>query len=135
MKKILVTALAGLMLSACNDNKAREKTLLDEVIKTHDKLMADDGTVMKNKMQLKNIAKSDASANVKDSVAIYTKQLGDADDAMMGWMNKFNPVFTGKSHDEIMAYLNSQKVQILKLDSQINSAVNASNHYIKTKTK
>jgi hypothetical protein len=128
MKKTLLIALLGLIISSCNDNKTREKSLLNEVIKTHDKLMADDGAIMKNKMQLKTLAKSDTT--IKDSVAVYSKTLDNADDAMMTWMNKFNPDFTGKSHEQIMTYLNTQKVQILKLDSQINNAVKASNNYI-----
>ena len=95
--------------------------------------MADDGVIMKNKMALKPYASAPAT---KDSVAIYTKTLSDADDAMMGWMNKFSPDFTGKSHEQIMAYLHGQQAQILKLDSQINNAVTASNQYLtKIKTK
>lgn len=131
MKKILLMALLGFIISSCNNNKAQEKALLDEVIKTHDKLMADDGAIMKNKEQLKPFAATD-----KDSVAAYTKLLDNADDAMMNWMNKFNPDFTGKSHEQIMTYLNGQKTEILKLDSLINNAINASDKYIiKVKAK
>jgi len=89
---------------------------------------------MKNKMQLKPYA--NATTPIKDSVASYTKLLDNADDEMMTWMNKFNPDFTGKSHDEVMTYLNTQKAQILKLDSQLTSTITASNNYIiKLKTK
>ncbi len=45
-------------------------------------------------------------------------------------MNKFSPDFTGKTHEQIMTYLNSQKTQILKLDTQINEAIATSNKYI-----
>ena len=133
MKRILICVALAILAAGCSDDKNQEKLLLDTVIKTHDKLMADDGVIMKNKMALKPFASAPAT---KDSVAIYTKTLSDADDAMMGWMNKFSPDFTGKSHEQIMTYLHSQKAQILKLDSQINGAVKASNQYLtKIKTK
>lgn len=90
--------------------------------------MADDDAIMKNKMELKNLVKTDTS--IKDSVAAYSKSLDDADNAMMAWMNKFSPDFTGKTHEQIMAYLNSQKTQILKLDTQINKSIASSNTYI-----
>ncbi len=43
--------------------------------------MADDDAIMKNKMELKNLVKSDTT--IKDSVAVYSKTLDDADNAMM----------------------------------------------------
>ena len=133
-KRIICILIITTAFFSCNDNKAQEKALLAKVIKTHDKLMADDGAIMKNKMQLK--AYANIPADMQDSVSHYNQLLGNADDAMMNWMNKFSPDFTGKSHEEIMAYLNSQKTQILKLDSQINTAIAASNKFIqKTKAK
>lgn len=128
MRKTIVILFAGLVLFGCNDDKKQETALLNDVIKTHDKLMADDDAIMKNKMELKSLAQSDAT--IKDSVVVYSKSLDDADNAMMAWMNKFSPDFTGKTHDQVMAYLNSQKTQILKLDTQINQAIATSNIYI-----
>ena len=127
MKKLFLLVAAGLIISSCNDHKAEEKALLNDVIKTHDQLMTDDGLIMANKTKLKAYA---ADITAKDSVVVYTKMLDNADDAMMNWMNKFSPDFTGKSHEQIMAYLKEQKVQILKLDSQINMAVATSNKYL-----
>lgn len=136
MKKILLIGILGFLLSSCNDDKLQETTLLNEVIKTHDKLMVDDGVIMKNKAQLKEIAKADTSAATKDSVVFYSSMLDNADMMMMNWMNKFSPDFSGKSHEQILSYLHTQKTQIMKLDTQINTAVAASNKYIlKSKTK
>ena len=131
-KKIFIPLLACVALFGCNDDKKQEQTLLNDVIKTHDKLMVDDGAIMKNKMLLKTIPATDA----KDSVAFYTKSLDDADNAMMNWMNKFNPDFTGKTHEQIIDYLTTQKAEILKIDSQINITLAKSNSYIsKNKVK
>ena len=133
-KKLVVPLLACIALFGCNNDKDKEKALLNDVIKTHDKLMTDDGAIMKNKMQLKSIAAKDTSTAVKDSVATYTKLLNDADNSMMMWMDKFSPDFTGKTHEQIMTYLNTQKAEVIKLDTTIVMAVAASNNYI-TKAK
>ena len=131
-KKLFIPLLACVALFGCNDDKKQEQTLLNDVIKTHDKLMVDDGAIMKNKMLLKAIPATDA----KDSVVFYTKSLDDADNAMMNWMNKFNPDFTGKTHEQIISYLTIQKAEILKIDSQINVTLANSNNYIsKNKAK
>jgi hypothetical protein len=131
-KKLFIPLFACIALFGCNDDKKQEQALLNDVIKTHDKLMVDDGAIMKNKMLLKAIAPTDA----KDSVVFYTKSLDDADNAMMGWMSKFNPDFAGKTHEQIITYLTTQKAEILKVDSQITITLAKSNSYIsKNKTK
>jgi len=128
MKKVIVILFASIVLFGCNNDKKQETALLNDVIKTHDKLMADDDAIMKNKMILKELAKTDNT--IKDSVAVYSKSLDNADNSMMNWMSKFSPDFKGKTHEQIMTYLNEQKSQILKLDTQINKAVSTSNTYI-----
>ena len=131
-KKLFIPLLACVALFGCNDDKKQEQALLNDVIKTHDKLMVDDGAIMKNKMLLKAITTTDA----KDSVVFYTKSLDDADNAMMGWMNKFSPDFAGKTHEQIIDYLTTQKAEILKIDSQINVTLAKSNSYLsKNKAK
>lgn len=120
-KKLFIPLLACVALFGCNDGKKQEQTLLNDVIKTHDKLMVDDGAIMKNKMLLKAIPATDA----KDSVAFYTKSLDDADNAMMNWMNKFNPDFTGKTHEQIIDYLTTQKAEILKTYGSVYEVLNS----------
>jgi len=127
-KKLFIPLLACVALFGCNDDKKQEQTLLNDVIKTHDKLMVDDGAIMKSKMQLKMIAAGNAAA--KDSVAVYTKSLDAADGAMMVWMDKFSPDFTGKTHEQVMTYLDTQKAAIAKIDSQITVTLAKSNSYI-----
>jgi len=127
-KKTLLIAFLAIALFGCNDDKKQETTLLDSITTVHDKIMADDGVIMNKKMQLKGIAAKDASK--QDSVAAYTKTLGDADDVMMNWMNKFNPVFSGKSHQQIMDYLHQQQAELVKINLTLDSAIKVSNNYI-----
>jgi uncharacterized lipoprotein NlpE involved in copper resistance len=135
MKKIVIAVFIGFTLLGCTDKKAQEKTFLDEVIKVHDKVMDADEQLMKNKMQLDTLVKN-SPASEKDSAVIYVKLLNNAENSMEDWMHKFNPDQTGKSHDETMAYLGSQKKQIMTIDSQLNAAINKSNKYLlKVKSK
>jgi len=127
-KKTLLVAFLALALFGCNDDKKQETALLDSITTVHDKIMADDGVIMNKKMQLKGIAAKDNSK--KDSVAAYTKTLSDADDVMMNWMNKFNPVFSGKSHQQIMDYLHQQQAELVKINLTLDSAIKVSNNYI-----
>lgn len=134
MKRILTFIALAIVATGCSDDKAGEKLLLDSVIKAHDKVMADDNEIMNNKAKLKSMVTPATLPAVKDSVNMYTNLLTKADDAMMVWMNKFNPDFTGKSHQQIVDYLHEQQAQINKVNAQLDSAINVSNKFIK-KTK
>jgi dsDNA-binding SOS-regulon protein len=134
VNKTFFLILVGFILFGCNNDKSKEKALLAEVIKVHDKVMADDEVIMKDKMQLNAIAIK--TPGTKDSADRYVKLLGDADDTMMNWMNKFNPDFTGKPHEAVMGYLTMQKAEIAKINVRLDSVIAASNNYItKNKTK
>ena len=128
-KRLSFIALTVSIFTGCSDPKAQENALLDTVKQAHDKVMADDGNIMKNKMQLKSLVASTVPG-VKDSAGRYSKMLDSADNVMMGWMNKFNPDFTGKSHDEIMKYLTKQRQQVLKIDSGLKIVVASSGNFI-----
>ncbi|MDB5136431.1 MAG: hypothetical protein JWP37_3034 [Mucilaginibacter sp.] len=137
MKKLLlITTLLGLALTACTDTKKQEKDLLDDLLKVHDKVMGNDEALMKNKMQLDSLLKLPAkdTAEKVNMKAMDTKLLA-AEEAMETWMHKFEPDVTGKSHDDIMKYYDSQKKEIMSVDSQMNVAITESNKYLSNKSK
>ncbi|MGN8069932.1 hypothetical protein [Mucilaginibacter sp. SG564] len=135
MKKFSLITLTALALWGCGDGKKQEKLLLDSVIATHDKVMASDEQLMKNKMILDSIIKNAPTTVNIDSAKAYLKLVDDADDAMSDWMHKFDAENKGKSHQEIIDYLTDQKKKITIIDSQINMAVTSSNKYLNTTTK
>jgi len=135
MKKTVIVFLLGFTFLGCSDKKEQEKAVLDAVIKQHDKVMDADEQLMKNKMLLDTLVKH-STAGEKDSAAYYLKLLNNADDAMGDWMHKFNPDQSGKSHEEIMSYLEAQKKLVATIDSQVNNAVKTSGKYLlKVKSK
>jgi len=138
MKLYLLIFFVSVFFLGCSDktasDKAQEKALLDEVIKAHNKMMATDDQLMKNKMQLDTISAHNPPQVVKDSAQFYIKKLNDADAGMDNWMHKFDPEFKGKGHEDIMTYLSDQKKQVAAIDSQINLAIASSGKYL-TKIK
>jgi hypothetical protein len=133
MKKIGIALLTAIILWGCSDKKAQEKAALDSIINVHDKVLAEDEQLMKNKLLLDTLIKK-GPAN--DTAKILSSKLALADSAMDTWMHAFEPDHTGKSHDETMAYISKQKKQIIQIDSQLSEAISASNNYlIKIKTK
>lgn len=126
MKKHLFVAIGTALLLACTDTKKQEKDLLNQVIAVHDKVMASDEQLMKNKMLLDSLIKHNAPNINKDTAQVYLKLVDDADNAMSDWMHKFDAETKGKSHQEIMDYFEAQKKLISKIDTQINVAVTGS---------
>lgn len=134
MKKIVLIAVTALAISACSHDKKQEKATLDQILAIHDKVMGSDELLMKNKMQLDTLLKQKTADSVE--VKALSSKLTAAEDAMDGWMHKFEPDVTGKSHDQIITYYSDQKKQIMAVDSQLNTAITLSVQYLqKTKKK
>lgn len=118
----LVILTSTLAFTACTNHKKEQENLQQAVIAAHDSVMTDMNTLMEKKTQVKFILSHLDSLKTKNTsldtmkvrtdLTLLNKDLATADDAMMAWMHNFNPDYTGKSHDEIMDYLNGQKEKI-----------------------
>ncbi|HEY4197698.1 MAG TPA: hypothetical protein VGM63_19290 [Mucilaginibacter sp.] len=136
MKKLLIAAFIGLGLSACNNDKKQEEDLKNDLLKVHDKVMAHDDQLMKNKIQLDSLLKIPAKDTAeKVNIKAIDLKLTAAEEAMDTWMGNFKPDFVGKSHDEIMKYYGDQKKGIMSVDSQMNVAVTESGKYLSNRKK
>lgn len=134
IKILALLAASVILVSACTDTKKQEKDALNEVIKIHDEAMAKDEQAVKNKMLLDSLLKD---KTITDTVQAHTaaKALTEADQGMEKWMHQFNADYTGKSHEQIMQYLNDQKKQVNQMNQHLNEAVNQSNQVITTYKK
>jgi hypothetical protein len=136
MRKLLLAAFIGLSLSACNNDKKQEEGLKTDLLKVHDKVMAHDDQLMKNKMQLDSLLKLPAKDTAdKVNMKAMDLKLTAAEEAMETWMGNFKPDFVGKSHDDIMNYYKDQQKGIMSVDSQMNSAVTESSKYLSNRKK
>ena len=135
MKGTIATIFIAFILFGCTDKKNKSKAALDSVKNIHDKVMGADEQVMKNKAQLDSLLKQETSS-AKDTIKQLITKLDMADSAMDNWMHNFDPSHTGKTEDETTAYMESQKKQIIAIDSALNAAVAGSGKYLlKIKTK
>jgi hypothetical protein len=132
MRKLGLIAFACLALAACSNDKAEEKKLMDNILATHDKVMSAEDKAMSNKMQIDSLLKLNKfapqdSAQQKAEFKTQSTNLKTADEAMEDWMHKFDPDYKGKSHADVLQYLNTQNQQITKIDSQLSTAIDQSN--------
>lgn len=117
---ILLFLLIGTL--ACTDKKLAEvERLTDEVIDIHDKMMPlmDDMYLTRQALQKAADADSLQSATYTASM----QRIADAESAMMTWMNNFNPLFRGASHEETMDYLKEQKKTMQAVADQMTDAL------------
>lgn len=139
MKNKLLVAAALLLFAACKDPKKEEKTLESQVMAIHEKVMAEGETALKNKMELDTLIQKDSlkralptldtSAESKTRRSL-SAEIVKADDAMSDWMHNYNPDFRGKSHEEIVRYLDEQKKIVNQINAQYNSVIHTSNQYL-----
>jgi len=131
MKKLLFILFAASTLYSCTNRKGEKKTIMEDVMKVHEKVMEVEGQVIANRMKLDTLITQNKIAG-KDSAEMLVKKMSAAEDAMEDWMHKFDYEQKGKSDDDVITYMNAQKKLIMAIDSQLNTAVKESNIYLKT---
>ena len=129
MKKIFLFAFVALALAACSDVKKEEKKLIDNVMQLHDTVMTYDEQLMHNKMKLDTLIKT-ADDTTKAKLNAMIAKLDKADSDMEDWMQKFDP----QPKENVLEYMNKQKVRIHHIDSAMRAAIKESGEYIKQKT-
>lgn len=127
MMALLCASLIAVM-SACK-SKTDTAALKKEVLTLHDQVMNEDGKAMNDKIALDTVEKK--MPVPRDSAKILSSQLSKLSDSMMDWMHQFDPDQKGKSDDQVTSYLNSQKAQLLKLNSTYKSLLKVSDNYLK----
>lgn len=134
MRFYAIIATAFLLFTACTDTKKQEKDALEQVIKIHDEAMAKSEQAIKDKMLLDSISKADNISENPENKSVVSN-LTTADKAMEDWMHQFNADNTGKSHEQIMQYLNDQQKQVSKVNQQLQTALSQSKQFISTHKK
>ncbi len=89
-------------------------------LKVHDKVMGNDNRLMDNKMKIDTLISTTTDTAQKTQLTHLNAELTISEQAMESWMQSFNPDQGSKSHEEKVAYLTSQKKQIVKIDSLMN---------------
>jgi hypothetical protein len=102
-------------------------------MKTHDALMEEMSILMKNKTalttmmaNLKQLKQKNTEIDtnlLKKEVQEAQEDLVKSDDAMMTWMNNFNPDYTNKSDAEVITYLKEQKSKIDSVETSFKQSI------------
>lgn len=133
-------AFTFISFTSCNNDKAEQKKAQEEVMKGHDELMGQMHKIMNNKsmlnklesyldsLKIKNPALN--TAKLKSDIEALKADLTSSDDAMMTWMNHFNPDYTGKKHQEVMNYLKEQKIKIDSVKTLFDESLSKSDALI-----
>ena len=142
-QKNILSVLSVILLfsiTACKNKKAEQEKLQTEVMNVHDELMGKMESIMNNKSALSLIENRLDSLKIVDASLDTAKlrldiekskvTLTSSDDAMMKWMNDFNPDYSGKSEDQILDYLNKEKAKISVIKNKINQSLSNSDSLI-----
>lgn len=140
MKKLLFVFVLMAVFAGCKDVKKEEKTLENQVMDLHEKVMADGETAMQSKMKFDTlILKKDSIKTIyptldtsaeNKTMRNLSRQIVKADDNMSDWMHNYNPDFTGKTHQQILDYLEQQKKEVAEINAQYKTVIQASNQYL-----
>ncbi len=136
MKKtfaLFALVIAG--LAACKNEKAKEKELLDEVIRIHDEVMGKEDHLMRNKMKMDTILATRPLSDKytieeKTTISVVRHKLIKADEAMSKWMQNFDAELKNKTHEEKIKYYSEQKEAVKKIDSIFTTVIEGSDKYL-----
>lgn len=116
------------------------KTIRQEVLTNHDKVMLDSEMGFKNKMKLDtlfsgldSLKKLNADLDTlkeKKQINDLRRQLAVADDQMNNWMHRFDAEIGQKSNEEAIAYFKAEKKKVDDLDSLFKKAIRESDDYL-----
>lgn len=134
MNKLCIAAAIIICLSACSDDiKTRQKAVLNDVLKAHDKVMTDDDQVQLRSAQLDTLLKQ--KPELKAQSAPLNTQLDAAHDNMMNWMNQFKTEYTQQPSAEGIKYLLDQKQRLSAVDAKLIVAADKAAHFISQNQK
>ncbi|MBI1227860.1 MAG: hypothetical protein GC192_21690 [Bacteroidetes bacterium] len=141
MKKIVfikITIFSLLLFVGCggeNPEFMQEDSLRNEVFAIHDEVMPKMSDIVRLKGGLIELP---TDSITEPLVKASHTQLEKSEDAMMNWMNNFKSpekLRENKSHEEIMAYLQNEKVEIAKVRDEMNSSIEAAERIISSSKK
>ncbi|MCC6725593.1 MAG: hypothetical protein IT258_13885 [Saprospiraceae bacterium] len=116
-------SISFLACGGSNEHTEKEDALKDEVFAIHDEVMPKMSDIVALKGKLLDMA-ADSTKALEAKAAI--SQLEKAEEGMMDWMNNFqqpDKLRETKQHEEIMAYLESEKQRIAAVREAMNNSI------------
>jgi MFS superfamily sulfate permease-like transporter len=136
MKKLIIVILVlapALVFINCQstENKAQED-LKKEVFVIHDDVMPKTSEINRLQRKLRKLSKDIPSLDdsTRQRISDVQLQLEKAHDGMMVWMNNFKSpakLRASKSHEEIMQYLEEEKIKITQVRDDMLRSIESGN--------
>ncbi|RNL52387.1 hypothetical protein [Pedobacter jejuensis] len=134
MKQRIIMAIGIItcLFNACK-TEPDAQAVRKEVLNIHDKLMMDGEKVIKNRMKLDSVLKSNKIHSATDSVkvAALINRLNKADENMMDWMHFFKDDFKGKTKQDELDYYKSEMIKIRAVEDEYINVTKASDSVLK----
>jgi len=127
-----IAVLSVFLVLSCKEKPTEaSKVLYDEVMKIHDDVMPEMGTIHKLKKKLKKRLENEFISEEEKSAALKAiTDLEKADDGMMDWMAAFKlPEATNDSVQ--INYLTKEKVVITQVEKDMWNSINAAKSILK----
>ncbi|MBK8698852.1 MAG: hypothetical protein IPN29_04660 [Saprospiraceae bacterium] len=125
---LIFTTFLLFHMAGCENNQKKEiQQLHNSVMAVHDGVMPKMDDIHDARKKLK------ASMDTGDSIKVFMllKQLDDADEAMMVWMEDFNSSFESMPIQEQRKYLDGEMLKINRVRELMLNAIDSANQHIK----
>ncbi len=133
LKTLFLAVVVAFVAIACESGPTEEEqqnSLKDEVMEIHDEVMPKMGEMntLKNELLADADSLSADSSNVENlELSIDLRQIAseleEANKSMMDWMRNYKPTFDEQTHEEIMQYLEDQKVKAGEVKTKILTSI------------
>ena len=126
--RILFLLLAAGLLNACAEKDDDIQKSWDEVMAIHDEVMPKISDINATVKSFKNIRENDTEnfTTYREQILINLQNLESAEEGMFNWMNELkglSDLSQSMSKEEVLAYLDDEKVKVSKVKDAILSSL------------
>jgi len=134
MRIILLASILTIFFSACQSNEAVQQELVREIMVIHDDVMPKMDNIHQVQKQLRAKKGGVANTLIKKNIDDHIEALEGAGEGMMEWMADLKLPSTDdtRTHEEIMMYLEQQKVEIQHVSDDMLGSIAAGKELLET---
>jgi len=126
-----ISLLIIFTFSACQFGKSEQEVLYAEVMKIHDDVMPEMGTIHRLKKRLKAIDTTVVKFPSYPIILDHLTSLDKADEAMMSWMDEFDNPTEDTDKATALTYLNKEKIRISEVRDQMKESIESAKQILK----
>jgi len=128
MKKLIILlACTSIIFSNCTSNDNIQQELVREIMVVHDEVMPKMDDIHQTQKQLRAERTAVTNEATQKQIDDHILSLEQAGESMMDWMAnlKLPSEKDTRTHEEIMAYLAKEKIEIQHVSDDMNGSISA----------